>query len=357
MTKIQILNDFIKKNKGDGMMLLSSINRFWLTNLDTSFGIIIINSKKQMVFITDSRYELVAKKTLKDADVWILDAKNTTKNLIDKAIKKLKIKKLLIEKEYLNLGHLDLLKDLNFIPIQSNWLRAIKTKQELKLLQASADIICKVIEWVWTWIKPGYTEKEIAKQISIKILELGGQKNSFDPIVAANKNGAKPHHKPSDYKIKDGDMVTIDLGCMYKNYASDMTRSFVVGKKCNNPQMLEIYEIVKQAQALGLKKCKPKTKASDIDLACRNYIDNTKYNGLFGHGTGHGVGLEVHEVPVVNKISNTILENNHVITIEPGIYLENVGGVRIEDTVVINNDKLINLTKKIPKDLKYIVNK
>lgn len=357
--KNKLLSNYIEQNNADGIILFNKYNRYWLYGIETSLGVVVANTTES-IYITDSRYYLNLKTKL-DAKtkVWCIENKPgcTFIDLIAKAINELHIKNLIIEKNYLTLNELDLLpKNVNLIPLNTMWLRVDKTDDEIKKLQAAADIIVDVVKWVWTWIKPGYTEKEVAKQISIKILELGAQGNSFDPIVAAGKNGAEPHHQPTDYIIQDGDMVTIDLGCVYDHYCSDMTRTFVVGNKCNTPEMLEIYKIVQESQALGVANSVIGASTTKIDNICRDYINASKYRELFCHGTGHGVGIEVHEAPVVSINQNTTLKNNQVITIEPGIYLANVGGVRIEDTIVISNETPIILTKGITKDLVYVKN-
>lgn len=359
MVKQTALIDFIKKNKCDGAVFFNQYNRQWWTEIKTSFGVLIVNDKAESIFITDSRYKLMAETKLSQRmKVWTIssDPQETTAKLIKKAIKELGIKKIIIEKDYLTLSNYELIKDFEHNAIQTNWLREVKTNQEIKSLQAAANIIVEVIKWVWTWIKPGISEKEVAKKISMKILELGASGNSFDPIVSAGINGANPHHEPSDYIIQDGDMVTIDLGCMLNSYASDMTRTFVVGKKCNNEEMLKIYNLVKQAQQSGLNKCYVGMLTNDVDKACRDLIDNSEYQGLFGHGTGHGVGLQVHEVPVIAPSCKVNLKENNVITIEPGIYKSNVGGVRIEDTVVITKKEPLILTNGITKELVFIDN-
>lgn len=360
MTKNEIVKLIINKHgKEYGMLIMSELNRKWLTGFATSLGYLIINSSGKMIFITDSRYILAAtKKMPKNIEIQCIDAEHGIKELVNLAIKKLGIKNILLEQEYTKLEDLSVLdKGLLFTPFNSRELRVIKDDQEVALLVKAADIAVETVKWVWTWIKPGISEKEISKRIAIKFLELGASGNSFDTIVAAHKNGASPHHESSDYIIQDGDMITIDLGCVYEGFASDMTRTFVVGKKCSEPEMLKIYEIVKQSQQNGLEAAILGNTTKQVDQACRDFIDKTIYKGLFAHGTGHGVGLEVHELPVANAKTSTPLEINHVITVEPGIYKENVGGVRIEDTIIIKKDKPLILTNACSKELLYITNK
>lgn len=353
----------IKKyfNNEDGILLVSEINRNWLLDFKTSYGFILINKDLKTIFITDKRYFYAAKKYISEkydnVEVWSIDENNSIISLLKKAKDILNINKVLLEEEYITLAQFKLIKDVfdNIEVFSSKWIRSVKSDEEIEKLQASANIVVKVIEWLKTIIKPGMSEKEIAKMISIKILELGGDENSFDPIVAAGLNGANPHHKPSDYKIEDGDFVTIDIGCMYKGFASDITRTFVVGSEANNKEMIDIYNLVLESQLLGVKNVNINMNGVKLDYVCRNVIDNTNYKGLFMHGTGHGVGMEVHELPNVNSTNSKNFEINNVITIEPGIYKENVGGVRIEDTVVITKKGARILTNS-PKELQYVRN-
>lgn len=359
MQQINTILQTIKEHHGDGMVLISPISRYWITQLKTSLGYLLINAKGESIFITDTRYSLIAQQTLAPKTTVLVISNQPGKDLaslFSQAMKTLNIQKVLIEYEYLGLSDLHLLKPYQLIQFKAKRLRLNKTADELKKLQKAADIAVATVEWVWTWIKPGCTENEVARKIAIHFLELGAQGNSFETIVAAGKNGASPHHETNDYAIQDGDMVTLDLGCMYENYASDMTRSFVVGEQCNTPEMIEIYNTVKQAQQMGLDASKENANTKAVDSVCRDFINHSKYKDLFGHGTGHGVGLEVHELPVISPSYDESLLSNQLITIEPGIYKPNVGGVRIEDTIVITKDGHINLTGKCSKELKYICN-
>ncbi len=354
---VDILNDY----KCDGILLANSYNRRWAINFNSSFGFILAN-KSRAIFITDSRYFLAAKNEISKSNVkvWCVSQEKGSDliSLLEKAKKELLVKKVLIEAEYVTVSDYKWMQKIwsesNIRNFESRSLREIKSSNEIKLLQKSANIIVKTMRWIWEIVKPGMTEIELARLISIKILLLGGEKNSFDPIVAAGENGANPHHKPSNYAFKNGDMITVDLGCYYNGYASDMTRTFVLGKKCNTPEMVEIYKLVYKSQTNGVKNAKPNITGVELDACCRRIIDETKYKGLFAHGTGHGVGLEVHELPNVNLRNNNKFVNGNVITIEPGIYKKGVGGVRIEDTLVINKSKPIVLTAGCPKTLQYI---
>lgn len=195
------------------------------------------------------------------------------------------------------------------------------------------------------------SEKEVAKMITIHMLELGASKNSFDPIVASGINGANPHHKPTDKLIELGDMITIDIGCIYNGYCSDITRSFILGTKPTNNELIDIYNKVLEAQLAGIDAAIVGKSGFEVDKVCRDIISNSKYKDYFNHSTGHGVGIQVHELPNVSINNNEHLVNNNVITIEPGIYVPNIGGVRIEDTIVVYENKPIILTRKANKNI------
>ena len=175
-----------------------------------------------------------------------------------------------------------------------------------------------------------------------------GYKSTLNPlIIAGGPNGALPHAQVTNRKFKKGDLVVTDLTLRYKGYVSDATRTFALGKISS--QANEAYEIVKESQRLGLKAVRPNIDCKDIDFACRKYIDDQNYGKYFIHSTGHGIGLEVHELPTVSYRSNTKLKENMAITVEPGIYIENKFGIRIEDSLIVKDRPII--MHKFTKDL------
>ncbi len=353
--KLEQLQKSFENTSADGMLIISEVNAYWLTGFRSSFRYVLVNKNNEVIFITDPRYFLAAKEAMKkynNVSVWCMDANNSLVSLLEKAKAQLKVNTVLIEEEYVTLSDMKIINKVfsNTVPFNARVMRSIKNQEELDKLTASAHLIVQVMDWVKTQLKPGISEKEMAKKICIKILEMGAEGNSFDPIVAAGLNGSSPHHKPSDYKICEGDFVTIDIGCMLNGYASDMTRTFLVGDKPNNPEMERIYNLVLESQLAGVKAAKAGVSGAQVDAVCRDIIDATEYKGLFAHGTGHGVGMEVHEQPNTNKGNVNPLPVNAVVTVEPGIYKENVGGVRIEDTIVITEDGCVILTD-YPKEL------
>lgn len=234
-------------------------------------------------------------------------------------------------------------------PAMLHEIRMIKTQDEINKLQASADVACAAFNQLVTELKPGITEKAIAGRLEYLMKEMGADKYSFDTIVASGTMGAFPHYVPSSKEIQTGELVTIDFGAYLDGYASDMTRTIAVGEISD--KLKEIYETVKGSQQAGLDAASSKMTGIALDKVCRDYIEERSYGEYFVHGTGHGLGLDVHEMPYVNTNNESLLPVNSVVSIEPGIYIENIGGVRIEDCVVIKENGCINLNDKVTKDL------
>ncbi|MDR2425730.1 MAG: aminopeptidase P family protein [Endomicrobium sp.] len=213
-------------------------------------------------------------------------------------------------------------------------LRAVKSENEIKNLKEACRIVSQVCETVKSKLKPGIMELDV----HYKILELFAKnkvKESFTPIVAAGKNSANPHHASSNYKIKKNDTIMLDIGCMYNGYCSDLTRTYYLGKI--NDKFRKIWDTVKQSQSAVLKKIKAGLPLSWADKTARAVIDMAGYKDNFIHMTGHGVGIEIHEMPSLSSDAEGIFLRNMAVTIEPGIYLNDDFGVRIEDTVLITD--------------------
>ena len=221
------------------------------------------------------------------------------------------------------------------IPLDSFFdeFRMVKHEIELVKMRRAAEISELVLAEVITMISPSVTELDIAAEISFQHKKLGADKDSFDPIVAGGSRSAMPHARPSRALFKSGELIVIDMGCVYEGYASDMTRTVALGTVSTEAR--NVYRIVKEAQALGLASAKSGMKASELDDEVRRFIDAHGYGDEFGHGLGHGVGFDVHEEPRISRKGEHVLQENMVFTIEPGIYLPGKFGVRIEDTVVM----------------------
>jgi len=220
-------------------------------------------------------------------------------------------------------------------------IREVKTEEEIEIIQEAVNIVEKAYDYILGYVKPGITEIEVANELDFYMRNLGATGVSFDTIVASGVRSAMPHGVASDKVIEEGDMVTIDFGCYYKGYTSDMTRTFAVGDP--GEELKKIYEIVFEANKKVTEAAKPGMTGAELDAIARDYITEHGYGDAFGHTTGHGIGLEVHEGPAISFRNEEELVVNNVITNEPGIYIPGLGGVRIEDDLVITETGNLNL--------------
>lgn len=226
--------------------------------------------------------------------------------------------------------------------------RQIKDASELEAIHKAIEITDETFTHLLGYIKPGLTEKQVALEIQNFMIEQGADGLAFPSIVASGPNAALPHAIPGDRKIQQGDCLIIDMGAKYAGYCADMTRTVYMGKP--DEKFVEVYNTVLQAQENGEQQTKAGITGKAADAFCRDVIEKAGYGPYFGHGTGHALGLEIHENPRLSKYSQETLEPRMAVTVEPGIYLAGWGGVRIEDTGIISEDKLVVLTKS-PKDL------
>ena len=211
-------------------------------------------------------------------------------------------------------------------------LRMRKDPEEIRLMEKAAKVVDEVFEEILSWDLVGMTERELALKIELAIRERSDG-ISFEPIVASGENGANPHHEPGERKLRKGDMVILDYGARWKGYCSDITRTIALGKP--DEKLVEIYEVVKDAQERAFQAVRKGVKAREIDGTARRVIGEAGYGKYFTHRTGHGLGLDVHEEPYIGPDGEVVLENGMTFTIEPGIYVPGLGGVRIEDDVVV----------------------
>jgi len=230
--------------------------------------------------------------------------------------------------------------------------RIIKDEKEIQILKKASKIIDEMFDICSKMMKVGQKESELQTILMVYAMEQQmfdtGYKSTLNPlIIAGGPNGALPHAQVTQRKFKDGDLVVTDLTLRYKGYVSDATRTFALGNI--STQANEAYEIVKESQKLGLKAVKPNVCCKDVDSACRKYIEEKNYGQYFIHSTGHGIGLEVHELPTVSYKSETKLKQNMAITVEPGIYIENKFGIRIEDSLIVKDRPVV--MHKFTKDL------
>jgi len=227
-------------------------------------------------------------------------------------------------------------------------IRKRKNSQELQFIKKAVEIADKAFLHLLDYVRPGLSEKEIALELEFFMRRLGGTKNAFETIVASGERSALPHGVASNRILQDGDLVLLDFGTVYQGYHSDLTRTLYIGEPDGKAR--EIYQLVLRAQEAVLAQIQPGMKANELDAIARKMIAEAGYGAEFGHGLGHGVGLEIHEKPSLSPRDETVLEPGMVVTVEPGIYLPRWGGIRIEDMVVITPSGCEILTKS-PKVL------
>ncbi len=241
------------------------------------------------------------------------------------------------------------LPDREWIPTELDSLRTIKDESEIELIKKAVSISDQAFAEVISVIKAGMTEMEVAAELEYRMRKLGSERPAFATIVASGVRGSLPHGTASNKVIQEGELVTMDFGAVYQGYHSDITRTICVGKASQKQK--ELYHIVLDAQLNGLAAVCAGKKNNAVDMAARYVITQNGYAENFGHGLGHGVGLEIHEWPRLSpKAEPMVLENGIVVTVEPGIYIPEWGGIRIEDTVVVTSNgcnKLTQSTKKL----------
>ena len=339
------------ENKGiDSVLLASDVNRNYISGFTGSESYTLVTLTKA-IFITDSRYLEQARNEVKNFD--LMEYSGDFLDTLEKLVIELDIKKLGLEDDYLPFGLFDkYAKRLKASCVSLEGIleeqRIVKDEDELNSIRKAAAIADKGFTHMLNFIKEGMTEREIGLELEFYMKKKGARDLSFTTIVASGVRSSLPHGQATDKKIKKGDFLTLDFGCIYNDYCSDMTRTIVIGKA--SEKMLDLYDAVLQAQENVIPHIKPGALAKDIDKVARDYIASRGYGEYFGHGLGHGVGRQIHEAPLLNKWGETILKAGMVVTDEPGIYIPDFGGTRIEDLIIVT-DNGCEVVSKSPKDL------
>lgn len=320
----------------DALIVTNPINRKYITGFTGTAGIAII-SKKGLIFVTDFRY--IEQATEQAQEFSVVEHKQAIEIEVNNQLKALHAKKIGFEKDHVTYASYERYKQyfssVELIPVSNviEQLRLIKSSDEIKILKQAGEIADAAFEHILSYIKPGVREIEIANELEFFMRQKGATSSSFDIIVASGHRSALPHGVASNKKIQSGELVTMDYGAIYNGYCSDITRTVAVGDISD--QLKDIYQTVLTAQMKGVENIKPDITGKEADAFTRDYIGEKGYGEYFGHSTGHGLGLEVHEEPRLSTNSDVILKPGMVVTVEPGIYIPNVGGCRIEDDIVI----------------------
>lgn len=356
--RLQKLRLDLKNRKLDAILISSNINRGYLTNFKGSLGYFLLIAGVAYLFV-DSRYYVRAKKEVsKNISIQKLD-KNYYENIL-KLLRAKNIDSLAIEADLMTVSEYDnLKKKLKSIKLKKTkalvkTIRAQKDRDEIKELKKAINITDKTFEYICKFIqnnhKKGLTEKQIALEISKHINKLGGDDVSFDTIVASGQNSAIPHHLSSGKKIKSGEFILIDFGAIVNGYHADMTRMIFIGKP--QKKHLDLYNQVLTVQTEIIKEIKAGANCNELHERAVSMFEGMGMKDKFTHSLGHGVGLEIHELPSLGpgKMSESLkLKAGMVFSIEPGLYIEGFGGVRIEDLVLVKEDGYEILSKSTKK--------
>lgn len=350
MRKIEKIRKYLKEYNIDGILINSSTNKFYIGNLFSSSGYVFITKDKQYI-IVDFRYFEEVKRKSELFDVVLMDKNRTYYEIINDICRNQNIKEIGFEGSEVSFdSYKSMSNKLNatLTAIDLSILRKEKDEDEIKHIKKACEIVDATFYHIVDFIKVGMTERQVENEIVRFIKESGGQKESFDTIVASGLRGALPHGKASEKIIEYGDFVTFDFGAKYNNYCSDITRTICMGT--TNKELEKIYNIVKKANEECIKVLKSGMTTGEIDKVARDIIGSYGYGDNFGHNLGHGVGIMVHEYPALAPESNEVLKEGMIVTIEPGIYVPELGGVRIEDDVLITKGGCMRLTTST-KDL------
>jgi len=348
----------IWQKEGDAYLLFKSealkLNDLrYLTGFDGSMGIFLQTKEKNYLFVDGRYFEKVKNQKNEDLEIILYDI--NFKKVIKSLLKKEKVKKIVIDpyQSFAFIKRLEkILKNVKIVVSKkeiTSQVRIRKDEKEIEVLKKAQEIADKIFKEILNFIKP---EKHTEREVAFKIYELAVKKYgceglSFEPIIASGNSSSIPHYRNENKIIKNNSPLLLDFGVIYQGYVSDMTRTLWIGNKID-PEFKKIYYIVLEAQKLAIEKCsfEKKVKAKEVDKAARNYFKKFGYEKYFLHSTGHGIGMDIHEAPILSPYSKEILKGNEVVTIEPGIYFEGKFGIRIEDTVITGRGENITFSSK-----------
>ncbi|MGM0437114.1 MAG: M24 family metallopeptidase [Bacillota bacterium] len=349
--RIEKIRSLMEKEGIDSLLITTDVNRFYLSGFTGSSGYILFTPEKNY-FITDFRYTEQAKNQTNGFE--ILEFNKNIPERIAEILNKNNSKKLGFEsknvtynkyKEYKSkFNGIDLISTEDLVKN----LRKVKDEEEIDKIKKAIEITDNAFNHILDFIEEGKTEREVALELEYFMKQAGGEKNAFDFIVASGKRSSMPHGVASDKKLKKGDFITMDFGTFYEGYCSDMTRTVVLGEVSDKQR--KIYNIVLKAQKEVINKIKAGMSGKEADAIARDIIEDAGYGDNFGHGLGHGIGVEVHESPRASYKSDDVLKEGMVVTDEPGIYIPDWGGVRIEDDLLVTEDGCEVLNNS-PKEL------
>lgn len=350
MTRIEKLQAELSKRDLDAVVLFSESNVRYAGQFAFTDGAVAV-ARDRALLLTDSRYIEAAQAEARDVEVRLADAKHPLTAQLRDFLSG--CKRIAAEEQrlpYADWKRLEEKLETALLPGDEvlSALRAVKDPEEIAALTAAQRIAEQALEEVLPFLRPGVKERDIAAELTYRMMRLGGEGNSFDPITITGANTSKPHGVPGEAVVRPGDFVTMDFGTLVGGYHSDMTRTVAVGYATD--EMRRVYDTVLRAQLAGIERMRAGTTGAEVHQAADDLISAAGYGGFFGHGFGHSVGLEIHEGPSASPRNTQPLPDGAVVTAEPGIYLPGAFGVRIEDMIHVTAAGPVNLTAA-PKEL------
>ena len=351
MDKRRDIEALLDKHEADGIIVTSLPDIRWCCGFSGSNGLFLLTANEAH-FITDGRYEEQSEKEVTNATIHISEV--SLFQFVEESQLLSGIERVIVQADHMTLVKYE---DLKHVFPDKRWvsvpglferLRSVKSPAEMECIRRAQSITDSVFSDLLSMIKVGMAEKEVAAELVYLHMQRGAESMSFEPIVASGPNSSLPHARPGDRMLKQGDVIVIDMGCVVDGYASDMTRTVVLGKP--EPEVHRVYAVVLEAQQKALESASAQLSSRELDACARDVIDAAGFGTFFSHSLGHGVGLEIHEWPSVSWRSDVLLQTGVVVTIEPGIYLPGKFGVRIEDMVQLTDSGCDNLTASA-KDL------
>lgn len=342
MTLLSRLRNWLSDNALDAVLIASRQNKLPHLGIATSSGYVLI-TREQAHILVDFRYFSDIADRVKGYQLHLLDAAHTMPVVVNRLLVAENLTTLGFEGEHVSWQTGNQWREAlnaSLVSVSLDPLRQIKTAPEIALIREACRIADVSAAHIRRFIAPGMREREVAAELEWYMKKQGAEKPSFDTIVASGARGALPHGKASEKVIVAGEFVTLDFGCQYQGYCSDMTRTFLVAGRDTPPEetsLYDIYQIVLRAQRAAINAIRPGVLCREVDAAARRLIADAGYGDRFGHNTGHAVGIDVHENPRFAPSDATPLQPGMVLTVEPGIYLPGEGGVRIEDMVLVTD--------------------
>jgi len=337
---------------GDAVLLHNPSNMFYISGY-TGEGLVLISAQMKAI-VTDFRYIEQAGNQAPDFSVYMTTRDCNQNQTVQKILCEQKIQKVYYEDDHVTVKDFrdmeQVMAGVSFSPVNKalEKLREIKDESEIEKMAKACKITSEAFEYILGVIKEGMTEREIARALEYYMVSHGAQEIAFHTIVASGENGSLPHATPGERKVRKGDMITMDFGAKVDGYCADMTRTVALGEPSD--QMRHVYDVVFTAQQMAQDALAAGKICRDVDGVARDYIAAQDFSENFGHGLGHSLGIDIHENPRLSMLCTDVTQENQVLTVEPGVYLPGVGGVRIENSCVVTKDGCYSLTTA-PKEL------